>query len=254
MDLRTLKTLTKEEHAKRRAEDDITPKRDGIPVSRMFWSAESLPIHHIARIRELEGKFTKKFMENVFIPIVEQNSIISLRALDWFVINYARRKSFSVINPDGRVVSVYSNYRMWLQFWHRPCFDAFRRGPRVFFSHAGEVYATTPGQANYIHWAAKLGILAYLTKHHKVIEADMNEHSKNKTKSNAFVGDAGSKCIVYHRPVTIKFRKSTKASGSNGGDLVEATQASPGRVDPRRTVPVGTEDHEPPAVHPMACE
>ena len=46
--------------------------------------------------------------------IVDQNSVISLRILDWFITNYSK-KHRTIINTSNQAIDVYQNYKLQLK-------------------------------------------------------------------------------------------------------------------------------------------
>jgi hypothetical protein len=183
-----------------------------------FWSTEKLNQRQIDRVKALLFFFTKERLEQIIIPIISVNSRISLRALDWFVINYSKKHKIVLVGKTKSVFSVYNDYRAWLRFWKRDLFDAFRRGPRIFFKFGEFTYSTTPAQLNYLHWCESTGALDFANRHLQEIEADMNKRITECRIEKQKLQEKGSKrkrcelskapdirCIVYSIPVTINF-------------------------------------------------
>lgn len=201
-------------------------KREQIPdatipkVNRLgrFWSTEKLGQRQVDRLKALMNFFNDERVERIVIPIISINSRISLRALDWFVINYSKKHKIALIGGKAHVFNVYNDYRAWLRYWKRDLFDAFRRGPRVYFNHGEYIYSTTVAQLNFLYWYEKTGGLSYAQRHLREIETDMNLRITECRKEKAIRKKAGSnrkrcelskapavKCMVYRVPVTIKF-------------------------------------------------
>ena len=139
----------------------------------MFWWAKKLDIVDHLRLQEISPYFTEERMEKVIVPIISVASLLSLRTLDWLVINYARRFSITLQTRSRPELIIYNSYRDELAHWGRPLFDAFRRGRRIYFEHRGKKYETTVGQLNYLHWCEKNGVLRYALKHNAAITAHM---------------------------------------------------------------------------------
>lgn len=210
-----------------REEDEIRRmKREGIPdetaekvhtIGR-FWSVERLTEKQQARLKALLPFFTDERMRNIIIPIISVNSRMSLRALDWFIINYSKKHKISLIRKTAHVFHVYNNYRDWLKYWKRDRFDAFRRGPRIYFKFNAYVYSTTVAQLNFLYWCENTGALSYADRHLGEIELDMNLVITACRKKKALRKLAGDKrkrcelskapevqCVVFRIPVTIQF-------------------------------------------------
>jgi len=108
---------------------------------------------------------------------------VSLRTLDWFVTNYARRRK--VIIPHGdRKVHVYLEYKGCLKAFSKKLFDPFQRRDRLVITDAeGEPLHTTVGQLNFFRWAIENGILEYTANHLRDIETDMATVQMQKTST-----------------------------------------------------------------------
>ena len=117
---------------------------------------------------------------------VQRDNGVSLRMLDWFVTNYAKRLALRIRTPSGDSVVVHDAYRTALAAFRRRNFDPFCRASKrsrtgaVVLStvtltgpHRGTV-RTCVSQLNFMLWAHQNGVLAYARAHSKVIEADMN--------------------------------------------------------------------------------
>lgn len=115
------------------------------------------------------------FTRSVFIPLITQETGVSLRALDWFVTNYSKK-----IQLRLQSVNVHVSYKTMLAQYRRKHFDPFRRyqtasdDGKVSFTHGGVTYQTTVGQVNFIVWAHERGVLDYTKAHINDIEADMD--------------------------------------------------------------------------------
>lgn len=174
LDFELEKSLNANDHEKRINRENIPNKIDMIDSVGRFWSTESLLPRHRARLETLLTFCTDERLQKTIVPIIAVNSEISLRLLDWFVINYSKKYQIAILNTEGHLISVYSNYRSWLKFWRRDLFDAFRRGQRIYFELSGYVYSTTVAQLNFLYWANRTGVLQYTKNHMAQIQDDMN--------------------------------------------------------------------------------
>jgi hypothetical protein len=106
---------------------------------------------------------------------------VSLRTLDWFVTNYAKRHRV-VIPHNDRKVHVYLEYKGCLKAFSKKLFDPFQRRDRLVIQDAdGEPLNTTIGQLNFFRWAIETGVLQYTASHIREIEADMTKVQTEKT-------------------------------------------------------------------------
>ena len=121
-----------------------------------------------------ESKYVYKMKE-----IVDQNSIISLRILDWFITNYSK-KNRTIINS----FDVYQNYKLQLKSFSKKQFDPFCRKNKIIFYYNDEEYIETScGQLCFFRWCFQNKILEYVKNNLSIIEQDM----KNSLKSKFFV-------------------------------------------------------------------
>jgi hypothetical protein len=123
------------------------------------------------------------------LPILQGTSPISLRLVDYFVTNYAKKMNTSFM-LTGRHFLVYFNYKRELNAYSKRLFDPFCRRERIMFQARGvEPFVTTVGQLNFFRWFIEREILEYVAANHKDIEKDMNatlkEHYSRSTTSAA---------------------------------------------------------------------
>jgi hypothetical protein len=121
-------------------------------------------------------------MERI-MPIIEGNSDVSLRLIDYFVTGYVRRHNTCVqtVLPNGMSshLNVHLSYRAQLQAYSKQSFDCFRRRERILFCYATDKsIETTIGQLNFFKWLLTHGILDYVLEHRAEIEQDMVHNIK----------------------------------------------------------------------------
>lgn len=136
----------------------------------------------------LEKEYTQVTLENVLLPLISQTSPVSLRAIDWAVVNWSKKHNIVCSSrTPGQMTNIHNSYKKTLSYWKRRLFDPFRRRSRINVMINGDIYETTLGQANFALWTYKTGVLAYVIGHIDTIERDMNRVSKkNKMeKKNA---------------------------------------------------------------------
>ena len=125
------------------------------------------------------------------LHIINGESKVSLRLIDWFTTNYAK-KNFIVYSIDNRRFKVYVDYKLKLKAYSKRRFDPFCRWERINIPYNDEcLIQTTIGQLNFFKWALENKILNYIEKNYEKIEADMNQRNstarhkiveKNKTR------------------------------------------------------------------------
>lgn len=148
-----------------------------------FTFHRNLTRRHISRLTHLDTYFDEKKLESIVLPLICMNSKISLRLLNWFVISYCKQHQV-IIQKKNTFIHIYNDYRSSLRCWKRPLFDAFRRGPRIYFTIQNTQYSTTVAQLNYIHWALRHGVLKHLYDQWPIIHKQMTKtmySNNNKT-------------------------------------------------------------------------
>lgn len=117
------------------------------------------------------------------LPILQGTSGLSLRLVDWFVTNYAKKHNTGYI-LEGQEFLVYMNYKSQLKAYSKKLFDPFCRRERILFQVPGEEpFITTVGKLNFFRWAVEKGVLTYLSLNNAVIEAEMNKAMKEQNKA-----------------------------------------------------------------------
>lgn len=111
--------------------------------------------------------------------IIDQNSVISLRILDWFITNYSK-KYRTVIDK----VDVYQNYKLQLKSFSKRQFDPFCRKNKILFYYNDNDYIETScGQLCFFRWCFQNSILEYVKNNLSIIEQDMKNSLKEKKNS-----------------------------------------------------------------------
>tara|TARA_X000000950_G_C13797666_1_gene612105 strand:- start:347 stop:955 length:609 start_codon:yes stop_codon:yes gene_type:complete len=137
----------------------------------------------------LKTFFLKQDNLDVIMPIINGDSKISLRVMDWFVTNYSKKNNISyLIDNNGDIISditdqnngkefvVYLDYKLQLKGYQKKQFDPFCRRDRIQFYYNNESYITTTvGQLNFFKWTIKNSVLKYIEKNLTDIEKDMND-------------------------------------------------------------------------------
>ena len=157
--------------------------------------------------------------------IINGESKVSLRVVDWFVTNYAK-KNFTVYNVpsfdiNGNLESVrfkvYDEYKRKLKGYSKRRFDPFCRWERISIPYNEENnMETTIGQLNFFKWAIENQVLDYIYENFEHIEQDMNQRnttSKRKTTSltsNGPVGETDSKTRKKREELSVSACKCFK--------------------------------------------
>jgi len=125
--------------------------------------------------------------------IINGESKISLRIVDWFVTNYAKMKYTIYELPSKREgdnsvqrFKVYNDYKLKLKAYSKRRFDPFCRWERISIPYAENTcMETTIGQLNFFKWAIEHNIIDYISENYDVIEQDMNSRNSISKKKNS---------------------------------------------------------------------
>lgn len=125
------------------------------------------------------------------ISIINGESKISLRIVDWFVTNFAK-KYFTVYELNNHFgepyrFKVYNDYKLKLKAYSKKRFDPFCRWERITIPYENKNYMeTTIGQLNFFKWSIENKIIEYIEENYDIIEEDMNmRNSTSKRKSHS---------------------------------------------------------------------
>ena len=151
----------------------------------------------------LDEFFKNKNHLNQMLPILNQTAHISLRILDWFVTNYAKKKKIVYV-IDNEMFNVYLNYKSQLKAYSKKQFDPFCRKIRKvndkqiyegikYYYDTKKYIETTVGQLNFFRWAISNGVLSYIIDHLTDIVDDMILSSKKKKETNKSKGSSKNK-------------------------------------------------------------
>ena len=131
---------------------------------------------------------------NKMMRIINGESKISLRIVDWFVTNYAKKHYTIFELPSSRPgdtdmirFKVYNDYKLKLKAYAKKRFDPFCRWERISIPFAENTsMETTIGQLNFFKWSIENRIIDYIEANYDEIEADMNDrNSTSKRRSTA---------------------------------------------------------------------
>lgn len=131
--------------------------------------------------------------ENIhkMMNIINGESKISLRIVDWFVTNFAKKYytvyDLPITRTNGVVeitrFKVYNDYKLKLKAYSKRNFDPFCRWERISIPYDEEKYMeTTLGQLNFFKWAIENNIIDFIRNQYNDIEADMNSRNSTSKK------------------------------------------------------------------------
>lgn len=154
-------------------------------TSRKIESIDSCDID--TKLSLMMKSLTEFYKNTIYIEqmknIVDQNSVISLRILDWFITNYAK-KYRTIIQNKSKSVDVYQNYKLQLKSYSKRGFDPFCRKNKIRFYYTDDNYIETScGQLCFFRWCFENDILSYVKNNLSTIEQDMKSSLKKKKLS-----------------------------------------------------------------------
>ena len=117
--------------------------------------------------------------------IVNYESEISLRVLDWFVTNYVKKYIIIIDSGDGQGFNVYHDYKLQLKSYSKSHFDPFCRKNKIMYFYLDDMESipTSCGQLCFFRWCFERKILDYVKDNLEDIETDMRASIPQPNKS-----------------------------------------------------------------------
>ena len=147
--------------------------------------------------------------------IINGESNTSLRIVDWFVTNYAKKyytvyelkNDYSEEDETYRF-KVYNDYKLKLKAYSKKRFDPFCRWERITVPYNENSHIqTTIGQLNFFKWVLENNVIDYIEHNYSNIEKDMN--NRNSTSKNKSV-DNKNKTRKKREELSVSATKSIK--------------------------------------------
>tara|TARA_E500000178_G_C17021169_1_gene755699 strand:- start:812 stop:1360 length:549 start_codon:yes stop_codon:yes gene_type:complete len=135
-------------------------------------------------LKPINDFFSKNNNIDRIIPILNGESQISLRIIDWFVTNYSKKNNVNYYNSNKKSqFNVYLSYKNQLKAFSKKQFDPFCRRERIEYAYNKNNYLTTTiGQLNFFKWSLENMIIDFIGENLKDIEKDMNSNIRKNTK------------------------------------------------------------------------
>jgi hypothetical protein len=131
-------------------------------------------------LRNLTNFYNKDDNMDKMLNIINGESTISLRIVDWFATNYSKQYYITYDINDKTRFKVYVDYKLKLRAYSKKRFDPFCRWDRISIPYKdGQFIQTTIGQLNFFKWAIENNVIEYIRNNYSDIETDMN--SRNST-------------------------------------------------------------------------
>lgn len=139
-------------------------------------------------LRSLRKYYADPEALRVLTDVLRKRAKVSLRTLDWFMTNYAKKHNVVFVH-NNKDVNVYIKYQGCLDAFCKKSFDPFQRKDKhkdvevEIVDSDGLPLATTIGQLNFFRFAISNGIVDYVLAHAKDIEAEMLKTHKQRAAS-----------------------------------------------------------------------
>lgn len=162
-------------------------------------------------MQSLSKFYTNKTNIQRIIPIINGESDVSLRLIDWFITNYSKKNQTIITKKEKNNIvhlNVYLSYRSQLKSYSKTNFDPFRRRDRItFFYDNKNSLETTIGQLNMFRWILQSDILEFVEGNKKRIEQDMIKTQKLNQDRKLNKDNIKVKMVETENGVVAKTRK-----------------------------------------------
>jgi len=171
-----------------------------------------IPCRREVLIVSLQKFYSQRNDLKTLIPLLQGDGDVSLRLIDWFVTNYAKKNHVSY-NLSTQEFVVYLNYKSQLKAYSKKLFDPFCRRERILFQCGNhDPFETTVGQLNFFRWAFEKNILDYMRQNlediHKEEKLSRANGTQNSTESEQTISTVSTKSTRRRR--TEKVASSAK--------------------------------------------
>jgi len=163
---------------------------------------------------DLDGMYNLNNNLDKILKIITGETKISLRIVDWFATNYAK-KYYTLYVIEGtndnvtRRFKVYDDYKLKLKAYSKKRFDPFCRWDRISIPYKnGTSIETTIGQLNFFKWTLENKVIDYIEQNYADIEKDMN--NRNSTSKRKEIITDNSKTRKKREELSISATKSIK--------------------------------------------
>lgn len=104
--------------------------------------------------------------KTTLLSILDKSSGISLRNIEWFITNYAKKTNLTYTTNNGKLFTVHCAYKSSLDGYSKKLFDPFCRSSKISYVVPGteREIQTTLAQLNFIKWCIKNKIIDYISE------------------------------------------------------------------------------------------
>lgn len=176
-------------------------------VSSSYTTQNELLLNNLMDFYKNENYLTR------MLKIITGESKISLRIVDWFATNYAKKNYtlYNINDSTGNITrfKVYFDYKLKLKAYSKRRFDPFCRWDRISIPYKdGNFIETTIGQLNFFKWALENKVIEYIDENYDTIEKDMNSRNSTSKRKETIVDN--SKTRKKREELSISASKSIK--------------------------------------------
>ena len=158
--------------------------------------------------------YKNEYNLQTMLNIINGESRISLRIVDWFATNYAK-KNFTVYiiekSNENLRFKVYNDYKLKLKAYSKRRFDPFCRWERINIPYKNNTFIqTTIGQLNFFKWALENKVISYIEEHYAIIEQDMNKRNSTSKRNAMPLNNSSTKTRKKREELSVSAVKSIK--------------------------------------------
>ena len=175
-----------------------------INMSKNYNTQNDLLLNNLLEFYKLNNNMDR------MLNIINGESKISLRIIDWFATNYAKKyyTVYQLQNTTNRF-KVYNDYKLKLKAYSKKRFDPFCRWERISIPYKQDAHIqTTIGQLNFFKWALENYVIDYIEQNYTCIEKDMN--NRNSTSKNRICDGKNNKTRKKREELSVSASKSIK--------------------------------------------
>jgi len=152
---------------------------------------------------------------NKMLHIINGESKISLRIVDWFATNYAKKYytlyTYEDANGLTKRFKVYVDYKLKLKAYSKKRFDPFCRWDRISIPYKDSSHIeTTIGQLNFFKWTLENKVIKYIEDNYDAIEKDMNSRNSTSKRKEIIIENPNCKTRKKREELSVSATKSIK--------------------------------------------
>jgi|TARA_Y100000992_G_scaffold256118_1_gene189507 hypothetical protein len=177
--------------------------------------SSSLQTQNDLLLNKLTEFYTNLEYLETMMRIINGETKISLRIVDWFVTNYAKKyyTVYNIPSLKGDVSTrfkVYHDYKLKLKAYSKKRFDPFCRWERITIPFMEKHMETTIGQLNFFKWAIEYKVIDYIEENYQQIENDMNSRNTSSKKRDILENGENSKTRKKREELSVSAVKCIK--------------------------------------------